>query len=91
VRSLKNLTAFRRESVKSFAQSLYRYLTTPPESNDEYFELIYNNYSEEFLEDFEDSELENKWINKLCEKDIDPVDGAKIIERAYRLYTSNII
>jgi hypothetical protein len=73
----------------SFAQSLDRYLTTPPETNDEYFGLIYENYSEDFynnLKEFEDSELENKWINELCDKDISPYVGAKIIERAYNLF-----
>jgi len=73
----------------SFSTDLDKYLTTPPESNDAYNEAIYENYSEEFYDnigDFENSDLEHKWIEKLDFKGVSPKIASQIIERAYSIY-----
>lgn len=90
--------------------SLDRYLTSEPQDDfSPWVELVINNFSDEFYKeayedrtDWEDSELENKWLNKLYNLqvfvDVDdkgrlyetgrhtPESTAKLIERAFRIY-----
>lgn len=74
----------------SFSTDLDKYLTTPPDDGfDTYFELVYEHYSENFynnIGDFEESEQEHKWIEKLYDQDIQPEIASLIIERAYNIY-----
>jgi len=60
--------------MNNFKQSLDRYLTSEPEDfYTPYVEAVINAYSDEFFvlieeSKFEDSELENKWLQKLHRK-----------------------
>lgn len=79
-------------------QSLDRYLTTEPEDNfTPWVEKVFDNYTPKFWTEvydvpvktknrFEDSEHETKWLNKLFNKETDPILAAKIIERAYKMF-----
>ena len=71
-----------------WTKSLDQYLTNPPDDGfDLWVEQVYQNYSDKFYEsigDFEDSTVENFWLNKLSGKS--PQTAARIIERAHSLY-----
>ena len=60
--------------MNNFQQSLDRYLTSEPEDDyTPYVEAVIDAYSEEFYQKidgtkFEDSDIENKWLEKLNRK-----------------------
>jgi hypothetical protein len=71
--------------------SLDKYLTTPPEDNfDNWGESVTSEFTDEFFDENElwifESELCNKWLNKLFRKDYSPKRTAEIIQRAKTLY-----
>jgi hypothetical protein len=90
--------------------SLDRYLTTPPEDGfSEWVEAVVEEFSDEFYQDayeertdWENSDLETSWFEKLSNnaiyEDLDsdgnwatfgrhtPKSAAQVIERAYKLY-----
>lgn len=78
--------------------SLDRYLTEPPDDGfDGWAEALVNSISDNFYMANEDWLNENKtdgqcnkWLNKLFyNRGKSPEEGAKIIERAFRLYRIN--
>ena len=78
--------------MENWKIGLDRYLTTPP------YDIGYEKWCEEVLDkkissDFfnenkdwieEDNGQCDKWLNKLSDRD--PVDAARIIERAFKIY-----
>lgn len=84
--------------MNEFQRSLDRYLTTEPEDRfTPWVEDVYNAYGEDFykmaygdsdkaIPHFEDSTVENGWLNKLYDKGYSPEQAAKVIERAYSMY-----
>lgn len=71
--------------------SLDRYLTTEPEDNyTPWIEEVYNNVSEQFIQqiekdDFIDSRIEDMWLNYLYDKGYSPKQAGSLIEKAYQL------
>ena len=68
-----------------------QWLTTNPfEEDDNYFDGVCENYSDEFFEYQEDkfifSDKETDLINKCMSRDRTPIQTAKIIERYFRIY-----
>jgi hypothetical protein len=84
--------------LTDFQKSLDRYLTTEPEDSfTPYIEGVIDAFSDSFYErvyetnlligvGFPYSKLENKWLEKVFNKGLDPKLGAKIIERAYTFF-----
>lgn len=62
--------------MNSFQQALDRWITREPEDNfTPWVEQVMNHFTDEFYkeayedrDDFEDSDLENKWLNKLFDR-----------------------
>lgn len=95
--------------MNNFSVSIDKYITSEPYNDgfDEFVEMVYEEYSDDFYNqvyeldtNFENSEIENNWLNKLFDKKIPYVyseedfkDIAKfsaaMIERAYNLYLKN--
>lgn len=74
-------------------QGLDRYLTTEPEDGfTPYAEQVIDKLSDEFHReayvtgDFENSDTENRWLEKMFRRDVAPEQAAKIIERAYKIF-----
>jgi len=96
--------------MESWKASLDRYLTTPPDDGyDCWVEAVVESFSDDFYkeayedrDDWEGSDTETNWFNKLENnakyEDLDengnwamfgthtPESAAKVIERAYKLY-----
>jgi hypothetical protein len=84
--------------LTDFKKSLDRYLTTEPEDSfTPYADAVIDAFSDSFYErvyetnlligvGFPNSNLENKWLEKVFNKGLDPKLGAKIIERAYTFF-----
>lgn len=73
--------------------SLDRYLTTPPDDGyDGWLGVLYENITDDFYYLNEGWLLGNvddqcdRWLEKLFRKGIDPAVGARIVERAFKLY-----
>jgi hypothetical protein len=80
-------------------KNLDEYITNIPiDDFTPYYEEVYESFSNKFYfnvyensNKFENSELENKWLFKLFNKEIEPYKASNIIERAYKLYNVNKI
>jgi len=74
-----------------FSESLDKYLTSSPYYVfDNWIELVTESLTEDFLEVNEEWVTEydgqcNEFFSKLYDKDAEPVEAAKIIERAFKL------
>lgn len=73
--------------------SLDKYLTmVPDDSYDGWLGILYENITDDFYYLNEDwllgdiDEQCDRWLEKLFKKGIHPVVGARILERAFRLY-----
>lgn len=83
--------------MENFKIGLDKYLTTEPVDDfTPYCEEVYDCFSDEFYLEvyeknskFENSDLENKWLNKLFNKEVKPYKASKIIEKAYKSYNIN--
>lgn len=77
-------------------KGLDRYLTTPPEDGySEYFERLYEHLTEEQYNEmnealFIESETEEKWVDSLMYKEIDPRKSAEIIYRAFKRFKDRL-
>jgi hypothetical protein len=74
-------------------KSLDRYLTSEPvDTFTPYCEKVLDAVSDDFYNKhydnsgFENSDTENRWLNKLFDKGYSPEEAAKIFERAYMCY-----
>lgn len=75
-----------------FNIALDRYLTTEPVSD--YFlwiDIVWNHFTSALPVSFEDSDVENLWMDKLYNSNKNPAEAAKIIERAFKIYEKQII
>lgn len=76
----------------NWKQSLDRYLTNPPDDGfTDYCEAVTEAFRDTFFDKNEvwiidETEQIDKWLNKLCYKDIAPKQAAMIIERAFKFY-----
>lgn len=77
------------------AIAIDKYITSIPEDDfTPWCEQVYDSFTEEFYYDeayqehvgWENSELENQWLNQLFNKEKEPEEAARIIERAWRFY-----
>ena len=69
-------------------KGLDRWLTKAPDNDfTDWCEIVVDNYEFEEDENFDMSKLEDKWLDKLYNKDMySPEQCAKIITRAYKRY-----
>lgn len=79
-----------------------RWVTREPEDDfTPWVEAVYDAFSEKFYcqvidvpldmrSRFSDSEIENRWLNKLFKNDTDPKTAARIIERVHRLFIKTV-
>jgi hypothetical protein len=74
----------------NFSTELDRFLTMPPEDGFElYVEQVCAKYEDRVTENWWDSDIEIRWLEKLFAKQYYPEDAAKIISRAYLIYKIN--
>lgn len=77
-------------SYSSFLTALDKYITAEPNLGyDSYGESVAQFYTDEFVERYEiDNPIFVAWEDKLCDKEVEPHDAAKIIMRATQRYLS---
>ena len=84
------------QATMNWKNSLDKYLTSEPYDNfDVWAEAIQESFTDQFYNNNEEWVLEydgqcNKWMNKMFYKnqwsDVQPIDVARIIERAHSIY-----
>ena len=71
--------------MNNWKASLDRYLTSePPDDFTPWVEHVLDNYTINMNTEFEDSEIENKWLNYLYDKEYSPKEAARLIEKTYK-------